>query len=244
MIQFGNDKIKEIYVGSDKIKEVYHGSDLVWKMDSGIIQDGYWVHKDTGVKTYFGADADFINNGVMSRPDWIANAKEIQLCTGITEFKITEYSDPEWGDFDWCDVFHSIPSGPTYEGNDVLEKIDFGNAEVEVVPESLFYLANALTEAVLNDNVVLIYQYMFYGCASLESVDIGSGVENIAYYVFEDCPNLDLVYIRATTPPIGEWRLYFGTINTNLQLKVPSASVSAYITAITDATLKSKVTAI
>lgn len=30
MIQFGNDKIKEIYVGSDKIKEVYHGSDLVW----------------------------------------------------------------------------------------------------------------------------------------------------------------------------------------------------------------------
>lgn len=30
MIQFGNDKIKEIYVGSDKIKEVYHGADLVW----------------------------------------------------------------------------------------------------------------------------------------------------------------------------------------------------------------------
>lgn len=30
MIQFGNDKIKDIYVGSDKIKEVYHGSDLVW----------------------------------------------------------------------------------------------------------------------------------------------------------------------------------------------------------------------
>ena len=30
MIQFGNDKIKEIYVGSDKIKEVYYGVDLVW----------------------------------------------------------------------------------------------------------------------------------------------------------------------------------------------------------------------
>ncbi len=30
MIQFGNDKIKEIYVGGDKIKEVYHGADLVW----------------------------------------------------------------------------------------------------------------------------------------------------------------------------------------------------------------------
>ena len=30
MIQFGNDKIKEIYHGSDKIKEVYHGGELVW----------------------------------------------------------------------------------------------------------------------------------------------------------------------------------------------------------------------
>lgn len=30
MIQFGNDKIKEIYVGSDKIKEVYYGSEKVW----------------------------------------------------------------------------------------------------------------------------------------------------------------------------------------------------------------------
>lgn len=29
-IQFGNDKIKDIYVGSDKIKEVYNGSELVW----------------------------------------------------------------------------------------------------------------------------------------------------------------------------------------------------------------------
>ena len=31
MIQFGNDKIKEIYVGSDRIKEVYHEGDLVWR---------------------------------------------------------------------------------------------------------------------------------------------------------------------------------------------------------------------
>ena len=58
-IQFGNDKIKDIYVGSDKIKEVYYGSEKVW---GGVesIQDGYWVHKDTNAVTYFGADADFI----------------------------------------------------------------------------------------------------------------------------------------------------------------------------------------
>ena len=243
MIQFGNDKIKDIYVGSDKIKEVYYGSEKVWgEIES--IQDGYWVHKDTGVKTYFGADADFITDGVMSRPSWIANAKEIRLCTGITEFEVTHYSDPEWGDFDWCIVFHFIPDGPTYGGNDVLEKIDFGNAEVEVTHESLFYLATALTEAILNDNVVSINSHTFSGCESLECVDIGSGVEHIGYFVFGNCLNLDLVYIRATTPPTGEWLYEFGTINTNLQLKVPPASVNAYLAAITDTNLKTKVTAI
>lgn len=41
-IQFGNDKIKEIYVGSDTIKEVYYGSDLVW----GGIKDGYILRYD------------------------------------------------------------------------------------------------------------------------------------------------------------------------------------------------------
>ena len=38
-IQFGNDKIKEIYFGSHKIKEVYHGSELVWSgSDAGLYQ--------------------------------------------------------------------------------------------------------------------------------------------------------------------------------------------------------------
>lgn len=43
MIQFGSDKIKEIYVGSDKIKEVYHGSDLVFKsgFDGILFDNGY-----------------------------------------------------------------------------------------------------------------------------------------------------------------------------------------------------------
>lgn len=40
MIQFGNDKIKDIYVGSDKIKEVYYGSELVYGSSfNGILYD-------------------------------------------------------------------------------------------------------------------------------------------------------------------------------------------------------------
>lgn len=79
-IQFGNDKIKEIYHGSDKIKEVYYGSEKVW----GSIKDGYWVHKDTNAVTYFGADADFITGGIMSSPSWKDDCSEVQIPSGVT----------------------------------------------------------------------------------------------------------------------------------------------------------------
>lgn len=88
-IHFGNDKIKEIYVGSDKIKEVYYGSEKVW----GGIKDGYWVHKDTGVKTYFGADADFITDGIMRAPSWKSDCSEVQIPSGVTGLRAYCFHD-------------------------------------------------------------------------------------------------------------------------------------------------------
>ena len=83
MIQIGNDKIKDIYVGSDKIKEVYYGSEKVWgEVES--IQDGYWVHKDTGVKTYFGLEDPSIENGIMSQPSWRFDSSEVKIPEGVT----------------------------------------------------------------------------------------------------------------------------------------------------------------
>ena len=83
MIQIGNDKIKDIYVGSYKIKEVYYGSEKVWG-EIAPVGDGYWVHKDTGVITYFGADADFITDGIMSPPSWRYDCSEVKLPSGVT----------------------------------------------------------------------------------------------------------------------------------------------------------------
>ena len=82
-INFGNDKIKEIYVGSDKIKEVYYGSEKVWgEIES--LQEGYWVHAYTGVKTYFDADADFITDGIMGYPSWREDCSEVHIPEGVT----------------------------------------------------------------------------------------------------------------------------------------------------------------
>ena len=78
-IQFGNDKIKAIYVGSDAIKKVYYGSDLVWDGTAG-----YWVHKDTGVKTYFGLDDPSIDNTIMYVPSWRYDCSEVRIPYGVT----------------------------------------------------------------------------------------------------------------------------------------------------------------
>jgi len=122
-IYFGNNKIKDIYVGSDKIKEVYYGSEKVWgEIES--IQDGYWIHKDTGVKTYFGLDADFISDGLMNRPPWAYDCSEVNIPEGVTSLgflcfngaPLTSVTLPEsvtslgGGCFSYCPYLTSIYS--------------------------------------------------------------------------------------------------------------------------------------
>ena len=51
------------------------------------IQDGYWVHKDTGVKTYFGLEDSSIEDGIMGYPSWMPNCSEVKLPSGVTGFK-------------------------------------------------------------------------------------------------------------------------------------------------------------
>ena len=142
MIQFGNNKIKEIYVGSDKIKEVYYGSKKVWGKIASI-QDGYWVHKDTGVKTYFGTDADFITGGIMSQPSWATNASEVHIPSGVTE--LANYC------FSGCTSLTSVtlPAGITSLGT------------------NCFYQCTSLTSITLPESVTHIGEGSFANCYAL-----------------------------------------------------------------------------
>ena len=39
--------------------------------------------KNTGVKTYFDADADFITDGIMIRPSWGPDCSEVKIPSGV-----------------------------------------------------------------------------------------------------------------------------------------------------------------
>lgn len=183
----------------------------VKQFKQSILEDGFWVHKDTGVTTYFGADADFITNGIMSKPSWIANAKEIKLCTGITSFE-TVISDVH------------VTSSTLLIGdsdNMVLEKLDFGNANIENIPTGLLnalsytqptFFQGALHTIVFNSSVknidmeaftsalvdhdVVIYAPVFTTVGGL--VDIGGG---------------EMIYTQGFSSVNGSYQMIFITNN-------------------------------
>ena len=159
MIQIGNDKIKDIYVGSEQIEEVYYGSELVWrKIES--IQDGYWVHKDTGIKTYFGAGAAFIQGGIMSAPSWNRDCSEVQFPSGVTGLGDSS--------FYWCTSLTSI-------------NIPEGVIRLGV---SCFYGCSSLNSINLPESLTSLEEFCFMNCPSLTLITVlpaippymGSGV--------------------------------------------------------------------
>ncbi len=204
-IQFGNDKIKDIYVGSDKIKEVYYGSEKVWgEVES--IQDGYWVHYDTGVKTYFGLGDSSIEDGIMSSPSWGPDCSEVQIPLGVTGLG-------EWC-FSGCSNLTSItiPEGVTILGDDCFS--DCISLTSITLPESLTDLGGSC----------------FAFCISLTSINIPEGVTSIGYACFYICDALTLATVLPAIPPsLGD--MAFEVFHESLNIKVRSPYVDDYKTA-------------
>ena len=223
-IQFGNDKIKDIYVGSDKIKEVYYGSEKVWGEIEPI--QGYWVHKNTGVKTYFDADADFITDGVMSSPSWRYNCSEVNIPEGVTSLgeecfyncsSLTSITIPE-----------SVTSlgGSCFYYCSSLTSITIPES-VTILGSECFSYCGALTSINIPEGVTSLGTYCFYQCASLTSITIPESVTSIGQQCFRYCSALTLATVLPATPPsLGA--AAFGATHASFIIKVRSPYVYTY----------------
>ena len=241
MIQIGNDKIKDIYVGSDKIKEVYYGSEKVWgEIES--IQEGYWVHKDTGVKTYFGLDDPSIEDGVMSPPPWKNNCSEVNIPEGVTSLGDDCFN----GSTSLTSI--NIPEGVTSLGNNCFNRCsDLASINI---PESVtniggscFYENSSLTAINIPEGITILEASCFGACSSLTSITLPESVTSLRTFCFYGCSDLTLATVLPATPPSLGYGAFNG-VDTSFNIKVRSAYVSDYKTATNWKTYASKISAI
>jgi hypothetical protein len=183
-----------------------------------VAQDGYWVHKTTNVKTYFGADAPFITNGVMGMPSWIYDAKEIKLCSGVTAFE--ELYNPE------NDMYYSPSFGfdpVTYTYSTALLICDLSNYEgselggymltstpvtsiilpdtVTSIGGSCFFYCTSLTDITLPNSLLSLGNFCFYGCP-ITSITLPNSLLSLGNYCFCGCP-ITSITLPDTVTSIG-----------------------------------------
>ena len=227
MIQFGNDKIKDIYHGSDKIKGVYHGSELVYTAHD---PRGYWVHKDTGVKTYFDLTDPFITGGLMGYPSWMPNCSEVKLPSGVTGFKTYNWVFEEIGNMEIAYNGFVHTKETLLTGNDVLIAVDLSNTSISSIGDYAFYGCLSLASITLSEGVTSLGHSCFVVCTSLTSITLPESVTSLGEDCFADCSSLTLATVLPAVPPsIGVQ--VFDSVHSSFNIKVPSPSVNAYKTA-------------
>ena len=177
------------------------------------------MHKDTGVKSYFGIEDPSIVDGIMSYPSWMYVCSEVQLQSGAIGLG--------GGCFYECRELTSItlPEGVTSIG------------------EYCFYSCTNLTSITLPIGVNSLGEGCFMFCSSLTSISIPESVTNLGPYCFTDCSSLTLATVLPATPPTlgGD---AFTRVHKSLNIKVRSPYVNAYKTATNWKTYAAKISAI
>ena len=159
----------------------------------------------------------------------IATCKSLTVAAGNTSFKVENdmLVDYETGKIVYMYLGTAAPS-------------DLSTL-TEIKPYA-FYNKTAIKEVTLTA-VTKIGDYAFYGCSALKTITIGESVTEIGSYAFGSIPTGTTCTINATTPPkLGTY--IFGTTTSNVTVKVPAASVDAYMAESSWSLYKSRVTQI
>ena len=98
---------------------------------------------------------------------------------------------------------------------------------VTSIGEYTFFDCTKLASVTIPDGVTSIGECAFYGCTKLASVTIPDGVTSIGDCVFYGCTSLTSVYCKPTTPPIGDYDMFYKNAS-GRKIYVPTESVEAY----------------
>ncbi len=140
-------------------------------------------------------------------------------------------------------IAYANASGTTYTIPDSVTEIgrnafSFCSSLTNVtIPDSItaigsdaFSRCSSLTTITIPNSVTRIGEFAFMSCSNLTSIAISDSVTMIGGQAFYDCSSLTSIYCKPTTPPAGDWHIFWG-INSSAKIYVPYESVEAYRTA-------------
>ena len=99
--------------------------------------------------------------------------------------------------------------------------------DISSIGGGAFAFCPELQKLTMGDNVIRLGANLFAHCPKLTSVTLSANIEEILGNPFENCGNLQSVYLRSLVPPLYVDANMHG-ISENLQILVPSQSLSAY----------------
>ena len=214
MIQFGNDKIKEIYHGSDKIKEVYYGSELVWfgfKPSYMILTDDRRINfeiENTPIAGLCNYGNSMVINGVSYTKNTIKEIHFESSYNGVTEIGTAFL----YGCTSLTDITLNIPALNSVDGH---------------------FLSNcsSLTNVTLNIPALNSVNNAFlYGCTSLIDITLNfPALNSVGSYFLSNCSSLTNVTLTTETPPITSSSYFLNNTPNLSSIYVPANSVNLYL---------------
>ena len=190
------------------------------------IQDGYWVHKDTGVKTYFGLEEASIVGGIMNSPSWMYDCSEVNIPEGVTSLGGDCFRD--------CTSLTSItlPESVISLGTYCFYRCSYLNSinipeSVTILGDRCFRNCYALASITLPESVISLGDYCFYNCSSLTSIIIPENVTILGVSCFQNCSFITIATVLPAIPPTLGTNV-FNNVHTSFSIKVRPPYVDTY----------------
>ena len=175
-----------------------------------------WVIKFDSDITSIGDDAFYkcssLQSVIISKNITSIGYKAFSQCTSLTSVTIPDsVTSIGRAAFSWCTSLTSITIPDS----------------ITVIKENTFEYCTSLTSITMSDSVTSIEGYAFIYCKALTSIVIPDSVTSIGMSTFKFCTSLKEVYCKATTPPAGDYDMFYDNAS-GRKIYVPIDSAEEY----------------